>query len=83
MNPEDFPDKTLTELVEDEDNVEWTEEDIEDLEENFEEYRNTMELMAAATILGRMMMDDKLTFREYIELTNHVEDYQDKWGIVV
>jgi hypothetical protein len=83
MNPENFPDKKLTELVEDESNAEWTEEDVADLEAEFKEYRDTMELMAAATILGRMMMDNKLTFREYIRLTNHVEDYQDEWGVTL
>ncbi len=76
MNPEDYPDKTLSEMK---NSGEYDEFDIEDRDEFFEEvkeYRNTVEVIASSIMLARMVDDDYITFREYIRLTNYVEDFE-------
>ena len=80
MNPDEWPDKTLEECIESEEDFEVTDEDWEDIEDDIEERRNIMELAAISTMLGRMLADSHITFREYVRLTNIVEQYQDDWG---
>lgn len=80
MNPENYPDKTLSEI---EDSGEYEDFDIDDRDEFFEEveeYRNTMEIAASAIMLARMFADDHITFREYIRLTDYVEDFEAERG---
>lgn len=83
MNPENYPDKTLSEM---ENSDEYDEFDIDDRDEFFEEveeYRNTMEIVASSIMLARMLEDDHITFREYIRLTNYVEDFEAERGTVL
>ena len=83
MNPENYPDKTLTEI---EGSNEYDEFDIDDRDEFFEEvdeYRNSVEILASSIMLARMLEDDYITFREYIRLTNYVEDFEAERGTVL
>lgn len=84
MNPDKFPDMTLEEAVEsDTDYSDFTEKDWEEIEDEIEERRNLMELAACSTMFTRMVRDNYITFREYIRLTEALDDYQDEWGVVL
>jgi len=83
MKPENYPNKTLSEI---EDSDEYDEYDIDDRDEFFEEvdeYRNSVEILASSIMLARMLEDDYITFREYIRLTNYVEDFEAERGTVL
>jgi hypothetical protein len=83
MNPENYPDKTLSEI---EDSDEYEDFDVDDRDEFFdevEEYRDAMEILASSIMLARMLKDDYITFREYIRLTNYVEDFEIENGTVL
>lgn len=71
-NPDDYPDKTLTEL-QDEDH-----EEIENLREDIagelSDRRKSITLIAATNVIARMFEDDVITLREYIRLTNWIEE---------
>jgi hypothetical protein len=83
MNPNDWPDKTLEEALESEEDFECTDEDWDDIDDEIEERRNTMELAACSAMFGRMMRDNHITFREYIRLTNALDEYQREWDAVL
>lgn len=78
-DPEDWPDKTLDEAIEEEEDLEITDEDWDEVEGDIKERRDLMELSACSAMFGRMLADSKITFREYMRLTNIVEEYQDEW----
>jgi len=85
MNPENYPDKTLSE-IEDSDEYDDFDVDVDDRDEFFEEvdeYRNSVEILASSIMLARMFEDDYITFREYIRLTNYVEDFEAERGTVL
>jgi hypothetical protein len=79
MNPENFPDKTHSELLED--NHGAAEEIAEDIEDEAAEMHATGAAIGAAIVFSRMFEDDAVTFREYIRLTNWVEEYEREHGM--
>lgn len=74
---DDMPDKTLSELkneeAEDEQsNVDW-DEAAEEFKNDREELFRLAEIMFTASLLGEMFNEDILTLREYFVLTEYLE----------
>ena len=76
---DEIPDKTFSELMEDseddEDAPDWVETQ-EEFEKEIEEFHTLAEVMYAAIVFGRMFEDDYITLREYMALTDYLEDIE-------
>jgi len=83
FDPEVFPDETLSEAVEREDTEEWGEEDYEEMQAELIEYEHRAQLASMAAMAGRLVADDKITLREYGELTESLIEYEDEWDVVL
>lgn len=76
MDPQDVPDLTIEELraMDDDDEFSLDDEDIEEMQTEFEDMQLIAEYTMMAVNLGRLLMADQITFREYIEYMEWVED---------
>lgn len=73
---EEFPDKTIAELKADEDEeVDWAKAEDE-FEGETEEFHRLAEVIYSAIILGEMFQQNYITLREYMALTEYLEDIE-------
>lgn len=77
MRAEDWPDKTLTELQEDDefDHEEriHTQEEVEEMRQ---EVFNVFEIRATGSMLARMVENDDITLKEYADLSDILMEYE-------
>jgi hypothetical protein len=78
MNPDDVPDKTLTECIEDDEFEDWDQKDYDEMQADAEDMWLMTKYTAAAMGIGMLLADDVITFREYIEYLEHIEDKADE-----
>lgn len=74
MNPEDVPDKTLDELADNDEFEDWGQDDIDEMVEENEDLWLMAQYTATATGLAMLLVDGVITFREYEEYVEHIED---------
>lgn len=76
MRPDDFPDLTISEIKESD------EYDTDDLnlkrsvKDEVDDYTDAMMILAATTALSKMVEDDELTLRRYMELMEYLEEWE-------
>lgn len=80
---DEIPDKTLSTLKEEADDVEEVDwERIEnELDADIEEFHRLNELIGASIILAEMFQQDLITFREYFTLTEYIEEEDRDLGV--
>jgi hypothetical protein len=83
--PEDYPDKTVDELLDADDDAEFgfTEEEYEEMQEGYAELREGAVLFMQAAALGEMLAEGEITLRQYIEWIDWVEDKADEKGVEI
>jgi hypothetical protein len=76
----DVPDLTVPELREndEDDKYSLSDEDYEEMKEGFEEMRLMAQYTQMAVTLSQMMVDGEITFKEYDEYIEWVEDLADE-----
>lgn len=85
MFPENVPDLTVDELLEHDEDDEFSmdEDDIAEMEEHYEEMQMTAHYTYMAVTLGRLLMDGQITFAEYLEHIEWLEDLADEQDITL
>jgi hypothetical protein len=73
-NPEDVPDKTFSELKEDCE-LEDVSVEEEQIESEMGDYKDASTILSGSVIFAKMFQDDVITFREFVEYTNYLEDW--------
>jgi hypothetical protein len=81
--PEDYPDKTVDELLEqDEDNeFSLTEDEYDEMFEEYKEMREGAVLLMQGAALGEMLAEGEITLRRYIQFIDWIEQKADEKGI--
>lgn len=72
-DPEDYPDEYLSDLPEE------AREEIQEgdaFEEEVEQRRDAIMLLEASILLAKLFEEEYITLREYVELTEPLEEYQ-------
>jgi hypothetical protein len=86
MDPQDFPDKTVDELLEqDEEESEFslTQEEYDEMQEEWWDLREGAVLYMQSAALGQMLGEGFITLRTYIEMVEWIEDKADEKGITL
>jgi len=76
MNAEDWPDMTLEEVQESD---EYDTEDMnlqEDISDELDDHMEAMVILAASNALAKMVEQNRITLRQYIELTDHLAEWE-------
>jgi hypothetical protein len=81
--PEDYPDKTVDELLEqDEDNeFSLTEDEYDEMFEEYKEMREGAVLLMQGAALGEMLAEGEITLRRYIQFIDWIEAKADEKGV--
>jgi len=85
MKPDEFPDKTVDELLEadEDDEFSLSEEEYEEMHEEYADMREGAVLLMQAAALGEMLAQGEITMRTYIEMIEWVEDRADEKGVTL
>lgn len=85
MFPEEVPDLTVPELLDNDEDDDYSldEDDMEELEEHYDEMQTMAHYTYMAVTLGWLLMDGKITFRTYIEYIEWLEDKADEEDITL
>lgn len=80
---EDFPDKTVDELLEQDEDDEYglTQEEYDEMVEEYEDMREGALLLLQAAALGQMLYRNEITLRDYIEMVEVIEDIAEEKGV--
>lgn len=80
---QDFPDKTVDELLEqdEDDKHSISDEELEDMLEEMKGLREGAVLHLQAAALAEMFFDGELTLRRYVEMVDWIEERADEKGV--
>lgn len=83
MDAQDFPDKTVDELLEQDEENEHSlsEEEYEELQDEYQNLRKGAVMHMQAAALGEMFAKGEITLRSYIEMVEWIEDKAREEGI--
>jgi hypothetical protein len=83
MDAADFPDKTVDELLEadEDDEYSFTEEEYEEMQDEYKDLRRGAVLHMQAAALGEMLAKGEITMRTYIEMVEWVEEQAREEGV--
>lgn len=82
---DEFPDKTVDELreMDESDEHSLSDEDYEEMVEEYEDMREGAILLMQASALGEMLVRGDITLRQYVEMVETVEDIADEKGVTL
>jgi hypothetical protein len=83
MDAKDFPDKTVDELLEQDDDKEHslTQAEYDEMQEEWQDLQRGAVLHMQAAALGEMMAKSEITFHQYVECVEWVEEKAREEGI--
>jgi hypothetical protein len=83
MDAQDFPDKTVDELLEQDNDKEHslTQAEYEEMQQEWQDLRRGAVLYMQAAALGEMLAKSEITLRQYIEWVEWVEEKAREEGI--
>lgn len=78
----DVPDKTLDELLEADEDAEYSmdEDDLEKMREEYEAKLLGAQAMFQIFAITELFFENKITFKEYVEMEKHMEGIADEKG---
>jgi hypothetical protein len=82
---DEFPDKTVDELreMDESDEHSLSDEDYEEMVEEYQDMREGAILLMQASALGEMLVRGDITLRQYVEMVETVEDIADEKGVTL